>query len=95
MGPSSEVTTKDPVTDDRLPAIDALLSSIAGTVARTKKGRNWTVLIKARPFYLTVATPNSITLTAGLNASQDTETLRHLAQKLAALLHGTASEPAK
>jgi len=95
MGPTSNVVTDKLITDEQLIAIDALLSTLASTIIRTRKGRVWTLWISERPIDLTVTDSRCVTLAAGLNSQQDYDILRQLGQSLATLLHGIASEPIK
>ena len=95
MGPSVEVLTDEPITDEHLLAIDTLLSTLADKIIRTRKGRVWTLWIGERPMYVSVTAPDCVTLSAGRNSPQDGDILRQWGQRLASLLHGIASEPTK
>jgi hypothetical protein len=94
-GPTCEVLSN--VNDSlTLDVIDALLTSVAEQINRTRKGRVWDVWIAGRPVHLSVSgSPPSVALAAGCNDAEDYALLRRLSGEIAAVLHGVATEPIK
>jgi hypothetical protein len=83
-------------TNDELNAIHEFLACITGEIQHSRKGRVWDVWIDGRPIHVSVVnSPARIELSAGCKAIEDYTALRKVAQGLAVLLGGKASEPEK
>ncbi|WP_395738199.1 hypothetical protein [Prosthecobacter sp.] len=95
MGPTAEVITAEPITDQQLLDIDDMITKLAAKFIRTRKGRVWSLWIDERPIHLSVTEPGVLVMAAGLHSPQDYDILRQLGQRLADLVGGLASEPIK
>ena len=95
MGPTCEIQFACDA-ESVLLVVDAVLSSVANPIERTRKGRAWDVWLNGRPIHALVDVATStIRLSAGCNEAEDYALLRQLSNQLATAVNGVASEPTK